>query len=71
MLSLPFLIATIVQTSHSKTKPWKTSTLATLQGLGDELRNELGPLNAQTKMEKEAKACFAELEEGKNGWRLV
>ena len=71
MLSLPFLVATIVQSSHAKIKLWKTSTLATLQGLGDELRNELGVLSSQTLMEKKAKGCFADLEGGEVGWRLV
>lgn len=70
-LSLPFLIATIVQSSHAKIQPWKTSTLATLQGLGSELREELGPLVAETRMKKGAEARFVKLEQGEDGWRLV
>ena len=71
LLSLPFLIATIVQSSRAKIKPWKTSTLATLQALGGDVRDELGALVAETTMKKGAKACFVKLEEGEDGWRLV
>ena len=71
LLSFPFLIATIVQSSRAKIKPWKTSALATLQGLGNELRNELGALDAEATMERRAETRFARLKEGDNGWRLV
>ncbi|KAM0798814.1 hypothetical protein BDR22DRAFT_857833 [Usnea florida] len=37
LLSFPFLVVTILQSSRAKIKPWKTSTMATLQGLGVEL----------------------------------
>ena len=71
LLSFPFLIATIVQNSQAKLKPWKTSTLATLQGLGIEVRNELGDLQSEATMEKGAETRFVRLEEFDNGWRLV
>lgn len=71
LLSFPFLIAMIVQSSQAKIKLWKTSTLATLQGLGSELRNELGILDAETTMEKGVETRFAQLKEGDHVWRLV
>ena len=71
LLSFPFLITTIVQSSQAKIKPWKTSALATLQGLGNELRNELGALDAEATMKRRAETRFAQLKEGDNGWRLV
>ena len=71
LLSFPFLIIIIVQSSQAKLKPWKTSTLATLQGLGIDVRNELGDLHAEATMEKGAEARFVRLEEFDNGWRLV
>ena len=72
LLSLPFLIATIVQSSRAKIGPWKTSALATLKGLGNELRDELGALDAEATMERGAEARCARLKEGVNGgWRLV
>lgn len=71
LLSLPFLIATIVQSSQAQIKPWKTSALATLQGLGNELRNELGALDAEATMERGAETHFAQLKEGDSGWLLV
>ena len=71
LLSLPFLVATMVQSSRANTKPWKTSTLATLQGLGDELRRELGTLDSEARMAKRAETRSVRLEENKDGWRLV
>ena len=71
LLSFPFLIITIVQSSRAKLRPWKTSTLATLQGLGIDVRNELGDLHAEATMEKRAETRFVRLEEFDHGWRLV
>ena len=62
----------MVQSSRAKIQPWKTSALATLQGLGSELRGELGALDAEASMEKGAETRCARLEEGgEGGWRLV
>lgn len=70
-LSFPFLIATVVQSPKAKIRPWKTSTLTTLQGLSSGLRDDLGAMGAETKMEKAAETRSARLEEGNNGWRPV
>lgn len=70
-LSFPFLVVTIVQSSKAKIQPWKTSTLATLQGLSGELRDELGALDAEAKMEQVAMTRSVRLEERNAGWRLV
>ena len=51
--------------------PWKTSTLATMQGLGVELRDELGALEAEVAMEKGAEMVSVRLKEDVDGWRLV
>ena len=71
LLSFPFLVVTILQSSRAKIKPWKTSTLATLQGLGVELRDELGALDAEATMEKGAETLSVQLREDVYGWRLV
>lgn len=70
-LSFPFLVITIVQSSKAKIQPWRTSTLATLQGLSGELRDELGALHTNTKMEEVAETRSVRLEEGSAGWRLL
>ena len=71
LLSFPFLVVTILRSSRAKIKPWKTSTLATLQGLGAELRDGLGALDAEATMEKGAETISAQLKEDVHGWRLV
>ena len=71
LLSFPFLVATVVLSSQARLKPWRTSTLATLQGLGIDVRNELGDLYMEEMMEKGAETRFVRLEEFHNGWRLV
>ena len=71
LLSFPFLVVTILQSSRAKIRPWKTSTLATLQGLGVELRDELGALDAEAMMKKGAKMVSVQLREDVHGWRLV
>ena len=71
LLSFPFLVVRILQSSRVKIKPWKTSTLATLQDLGVELRDELGALDAEAMMEKGAETLSVQLREDVYGWRLV
>ena len=71
LLSFPLLVGTILQSSRAEIKPWKSSTLATLQGLGGELRDELGVLEDQATMERGAEMVSVRLKEGVDGWRLV
>ncbi|MCJ1229317.1 hypothetical protein MMC12_005982 [Toensbergia leucococca] len=71
LLSLLFLVATMRQSSQMNVKPWKTSTLATLQGLSGALHNELGSLDTESRMEEEAERRLVQLKKENNGWRLV
>ena len=66
-LSLLFLIGTMKQSSRTKAKPWKTSTLATLQVLSNELHDELGPLVEVETMEQATEKHFVQLEEQDGG----
>ena len=59
------------QSSQMNVKPWKTSTLATLQGLSGALHNELGSLDTESRMEEEAERRLVQLKKENNGWRLV
>ncbi len=71
LLAIPFLIATIVQSSQARIEPWKTSTLAILQGLDGELRRDLGALGKESAMKKKAEARYIQLKESDDGWRLA
>ena len=71
LLSLLLLVATMKQSSQMNVKPWKTSTLATLQGLSTELHDELGPLGVEVTMEERAGPLFVHLTKEDDGWRLV
>ena len=70
LLSFPFLIVTIVQSARAKLKPWKTSTMAVFQGLGNRLRGELGALDTESSMQQKAESLSAQLVRDGNGWRL-
>ena len=68
LLWFPFLVVMILQNSRANFKLWKTSTLATLQGLGVELRDELVALDAEAMMEKGAETLSVQLREDVYGW---
>lgn len=50
-----FLLATILQSQRLGSRVWKSSNLATLQGLHSELHTHLGGLSSIAEMEKKVK----------------
>ena len=70
VLSFLFLTATMAKSKRAGIRPWKTSALATLQGLSCGLHADLGPLDEQDSMEKAAENRFVMLRRQETGWRL-
>lgn len=55
VLTLVFLLATISKSQHLGNRVWKSSNLATLQGLNGELHTKLGGLSSISEMEEKTK----------------
>ncbi|KAJ9613504.1 hypothetical protein H2200_003446 [Cladophialophora chaetospira] len=73
ILSLVFLVATVLKGTHRKTIVWKSSSLAVLQGLSLETHRRLGGLDHLDIMDKQASKVHVRLDEGgiDGGWRLT
>lgn len=54
-LTLVFLLATMLQSQRLGSRIWKSSNLATLQGLHGELHQRLGGLSSTSEMEEKTK----------------
>lgn len=67
ILTLIFLLATILRNRRSGTRAWKDSSLATLAGLDSEVRQKLGPLRHVDTMNEKAKNTAVVMRRG--GWR--
>ena len=65
------LFFTIFKTWRVGTQVWKSSVMATLQGLDNETRNYLGAQESRSGMDKHAKDLAVRLEQNADGTKLV
>lgn len=74
-LSLVLLAATVLKGNRRRTRVWKSSSLAVLQGLNVETRRRLGALDHVDVMDELAGKMRVTLDEGgtdgDEGWRLA
>jgi len=70
-LTLVFLLATISQSQRLGSRVWKSSTIATLQGLHMDLHKNLGGLSSVSEMDEKAKSVRARFGMGGGEYRLV
>ena len=71
LVSLSFLVATIVKSSRQKTRVWMSSRLAVLYLLDNEDMRDDALMGSPAEMEKNAREVFVKLREEGEGFRLV
>jgi hypothetical protein len=70
LISLVFLLATMVKNSGRRAKVWKSSSLAALSGLSIETRAHLGDLTSTATVEERAQGIKVRLIEDEGRWKL-
>lgn len=73
ILCLLFFAATVIyqRTASTRTKTWKSSSLAVLHALGPEMQGELGGMKTSSALSEQAEEhCARLVHSGNTGWRL-
>src|ERR1700710_2417147 len=71
-LTFVLLIGTMVRSSQTKTRLWKSSVTALMQILSDDERKDLGSLEYTSAMDARANTIKVSLErEEEEGWKLL
>lgn len=70
LLTLTFLLATVMKSRYHGIQPWKTSSLAVLGGLDRETRVELGNVRSVGDMLERAKDLKPAMRRRGHGWSL-
>lgn len=70
LLTLIFLLTTMIKSYRHGTHVWKSSTLAVLSALGPEAREALGVPGSIVDMDAKAKKLRLVMRQREEGWRM-
>jgi hypothetical protein len=70
LLTLLFLIATMLKNGQHGVQVWKSSALPVLMGMGRDTKEKLGDMKSAGQMEAKAKRFEVRMKKGDEGWSM-